>query len=70
VPDAVRFGIVQRTQGVAKIEYVVERNHYPFAHGVLEVAEGKPQGENGEIIETQARAFLASYLRRNGIGEV
>lgn len=65
-----RFGIVQRTNGVAKVRYVVEREHYPFAHGVLELAEGEPQGDATEIVETQARAFLASYLRRNGNGEV
>jgi hypothetical protein len=68
-PDAVRFGIVQRANGVARVQYVVERDHYPFAHGILELAEDKRQAERDEPVVAQARAFLGSYLRRNLNGE-
>jgi hypothetical protein len=41
-PDAVRFGIVQRQDGVATIRYVVERDHHPFDHGTLLLQESGP----------------------------
>jgi hypothetical protein len=66
-PDAVRFGIVRRKDGVATILYVIERNHHPFDHGTLELPEGTEQGalqREGKLVERQARAFLGSYLRR------
>lgn len=65
-PDAVRFGIVDRSRGVAKIQYVVERDHYPYDHGILELTESDATTPHTEIVRAQARAFLASYLRRNG----
>ena len=67
-PDAVRFGIVQRDRGIATVEYVIERNHYPFDHGKLELRESEsPLGGTAatSLLERQARAFLSSYLRRN-----
>jgi len=62
-PDAVRFGIVKRQDGVATIRYVRERDHHPFDDGTLEIQESAPSGET--ILARQAGAFLASYLRRN-----
>jgi len=71
-PDAVRFGIVRRIDGVATVRYVVERNHHPFDHGTLELPEGEGRQpaneEHAEILERQARAFLLSYLRRTSEG--
>ncbi len=62
-PDAVRFGIVRRQAGMATIRYVVERNHHPFDEGTLELRE-TADGDS-TLLERQARAFLASYLRRS-----
>jgi hypothetical protein len=68
-PDAVRFGIVQRNGGVATIQYVVERDHYPFDHGTLQLREGAPpDSADGRLVERQARAFLYSYVRRASEG--
>lgn len=64
-PDAVRFGIVSRREGVATLEYVIERNHYPFEHGELQLRETAPASSDITLVERQARAFLSSYLRRN-----
>jgi len=63
-PDAVRFGIVRREGGMAAIRYVIERDHHPFADGTLELTEAGPADD--ELLQRQARAFLSSYLRRNG----
>jgi hypothetical protein len=62
-PDAVRFGIVRREGGTAAIRYVMERDHHPFDHGMIELTEAA--ANDGELLQRQARAFLGSYLRRN-----
>jgi hypothetical protein len=55
---------------VATIRYVVERDHHPFDDGILELRENDLR-DDGRLTESestlarQARAFLASYLRRN-----
>ncbi len=67
-PDAVRFAIVQRRDGVARILYVVERDHQPYEHGTIELAETGAHPEGSPAMERQARAFLASYLRRTEQG--
>ncbi|HEY3835961.1 MAG TPA: hypothetical protein VGL72_05300 [Bryobacteraceae bacterium] len=64
VPDAVRFGIVERKGGTARIQYVMERDHHPYSHGSLELREDGA-GEPEPILTRQARAYLDSYLRRN-----
>ncbi len=69
-PDAVRFGIIERSRGLATIQYVIERDHLPHDQGILEIAESQLHTGQGEILERQARAYLASYLRRNSNGEV
>jgi hypothetical protein len=63
VADAVRFGILRREGGKATIQFVMERDHHPFDSGTLEVEESAAGG--GTVLARQARAFLASYLRRN-----
>jgi hypothetical protein len=67
-PDVVRFGIMERTAGSAVIRFVVERDHHPFDHGTLALAEtaaADASPADAPLIERQARAFLSSYLRRN-----
>ena len=66
--DAVRFSIASENEGIVQVVYVMEREHSPEAHGVLEysVVESNWRGEVGEILAAQARAFLARYLERDG----
>jgi hypothetical protein len=54
--DAVRFTIAGHQGDTVSIYYVVERDHYPFAHGA-----GFPQDET---LRRQAEAYVDSYLRR------
>ncbi len=66
-PDAVRFAISNHTGTLVRLNYVLERDHHPFAYGPLEfdAATGRfldPPIEEG--LRTQARAYLSSYLRR------
>lgn len=63
--DAVRFGIVRREAGIATIRYVLERNHLPFQDGTVELPESPDGAREDSLLTRQARAFLASYLRRN-----
>jgi len=66
-PDAVRFAIARDEGACISVSYVVERDHHPFAHGSIEYSR---TGETfvsppaSEIFGRQARAYLASYLRR------
>lgn len=67
-PDAIRFTIVRDDGAVLRLYYVAERDHHPFAHGPLEYACAAsaiagPQA-GSEILEAQAAAYAASYLRR------
>jgi hypothetical protein len=62
-PDAVRFGIVKREAGLTTLRYVIERDHHPFDDGILQLQEAS--AADATVLERQARAFLASYLRRN-----
>ena len=66
-PDAVRFTIRRDEGAILHIYYVLERDHHPFAHGPLEfvpatgtfaATPASPQ------FDQQARAYVASYLRR------
>jgi hypothetical protein len=66
-PDAARFTIRQDDGASLRLYYVLERNHQPFAHGPLEfrldeaVLTTTPAGS---LTDRQARAYVASYLRR------
>ena len=66
-PDAVRFTINADNGASLRLYYVLERDHHPFAHGPLEYsledcsfAAAAPS----QSIDAQARAYIASYLRR------
>jgi hypothetical protein len=61
----VRFGIVERGGGVTRVRWVRERDHHPFDDGVLELRDGDGASQ-GSVLERQARAYVASYLRRLG----
>jgi hypothetical protein len=59
-PDAVRFSICRHEGEAVSIQYVLERDHLPFAHGRLE----HPAVTESELLTRQARAYVESYLRR------
>ncbi|HLH39629.1 MAG TPA: hypothetical protein VKX39_10815 [Bryobacteraceae bacterium] len=66
-PDAVRFSLIAEDKQRIRIVYVLERDHAPHSHGAIEYSKadaGLP-GAAGRL-EAQARAFVASHLRRAG----
>ena len=65
--DAVRFLIARHSNDLIQIQYVVECDHHPHAHGSLEYfpARSALAGEDLDpMLERQALAYVASYLRR------
>ena len=67
VPDAVRFTIAFDRDGVIGVEWVMEKDHLPFAHGPLAYsrdAAGFVEAHPDTRLTQQARAYVASYLRR------
>jgi hypothetical protein len=68
-PDAVRFTIFRDDGRLVQVGYVVERDHYPFAHGGLEFSRAAAAfvtAPETEILHRQACAYVTSYLRRKG----
>jgi hypothetical protein len=66
-PDAVRFTISSHENTAIRIDYVVERDHHPFAHGRLEystAAAGFAMPPETATLGRQAQAYVESYLRR------
>ena len=66
-PDAVRFAVTQDDGSCVRIYLVIERDHCPFSHGLLEYSRELGAFFNppaDQIIERQARAYVESYLRR------
>jgi hypothetical protein len=65
-PDAVRFSVARRQDGVVKLVWILEKDHSPAEHGLVEYRESS--GEFVEALrsplEAQARAFVEQYLRR------
>jgi len=68
--DAVRFLIARDQDALIRIEYVVERDHHPYAHGALEYSRALG-GFSGSGVNTvlarQALAYVTSYLRRRPV---
>ena len=62
--DAIRFSITGDTGGVIKMVYIIEKDHAPAAHGVLQFPEAGEVTGVSALIAQQARAFLESYLHR------
>lgn len=64
-PDAVRFTVARDAERMILLSFAVEKNHLPYAQGMLEYSRAEQAfvvNPNG-LIEQQARAYLASYLR-------
>lgn len=64
--DAVRFCISRDSGDLVQVMYAIEQDHHPLAHGTVEYA--RSSGTFGTALnaklETQARAYISSYLRR------
>ena len=66
-PDAVRFTIAGDDGATLRLYYVIERDHHPFAHGPLACSPASGEwsiSPPDEALRGQARAYVASYLRR------
>jgi hypothetical protein len=66
--DAVRFTVARDEGGVIGIYYVAEKNHLPQSHGPLEYSRDTGAftlAHTNAILQRQAEAYLASYLRRH-----
>jgi hypothetical protein len=66
-PDSVRFAIARDSDQRILVSFAVERDHRPHSQGSLEFSrpDGKFIAANSDsLIEKQAGAYLASYLRR------
>jgi len=64
-PDAVRFAVVRDAGSMIFLSFAVEKNHLPYAQGVLEYSRAERAfvvSHPNRLIEQQARAYLASYL--------
>jgi hypothetical protein len=68
-PDAVRFTVSGDQGASLRIDYVLERDHHPFAHGPLHYSVASAAFVDppaGETMRRQAQAYVESYLRRKG----
>jgi hypothetical protein len=66
-PDAVRFTIRRESRSSISLFYVLESDHHPFAYGPLDYsleAAGFTGSHPDAVLQRQARAYVASYLRR------
>ena len=66
-PDAVRFNISNDDGDPVRVAWVIERNHFPVAHGSLSYSlesYGFLAPLPDEHLVRQALAYMASYRRR------
>jgi hypothetical protein len=64
-PDPERFAVVRDADRMILVSFAVEKNHLPYAQGVLEYSRAEQSfvvSHPNRLIEQQARAYLASYL--------
>ena len=57
--DAVRFSVLGDQDGRITLVYILEKDHSPMEHGLMDYATGAR-----EPLASQARAFVESYLRQ------
>ena len=62
--DAVRFSVVSDDAERVRLVYILEKNHAPTEHGVIEYfrLDSRIDGITGGILLLQSRAFIESYL--------
>ncbi len=67
--DAVRFSISHDREGLIRIYWVMEKDHLPVSHGLLDYARAgqtfTPPSADACLAQ-QARAYVRSYQRRKG----
>ena len=63
-PDATRFSVTSDTGGVIRMVYVIEKDHAPASHGVLEFSGSGEVSGVSNLLARQATAFLESYRHR------
>jgi hypothetical protein len=71
-PDAVRFAVSSDDGASIRLRFAVERDHHPFAHGVLDYSRSADRfaaEPPGELLARQARAYLERYMFRKGEGK-
>jgi hypothetical protein len=63
--DAVRFHLCAESEGLIRIQYVLEKDCWPVSSGALECSQPVEICGNADTILTrQAASFVESYLRR------
>ena len=65
-PDAVRFTIARDADQKILVRFATEKDHHPHAQGSLEFSRAAGKfvlSESGRLMEKQAGAYVASYLR-------
>ncbi|HVO99707.1 MAG TPA: hypothetical protein VMT15_16660 [Bryobacteraceae bacterium] len=60
VADVVRFSML----GGDRLVWILERDHTPVEHGVLEMKDGEPIGTMDDPMDSQALMFVDAYMRR------
>lgn len=66
IADAVRFSVSGNADGIVKIVWILEKDHAPVEHGLLEYTKstGAFVAEPAAVLGVQARIFVENYLRR------
>ena len=70
--DAVRFNIVSDANQMILVSFAIEKAHHPHAQGALEFSRAAAAftvAHPDPLIEKQAGAYLAGYLRRRPSSE-
>jgi hypothetical protein len=71
LPDAVRFCVSHDQSGIIRIQWVIEKDHLPFAQGSLEYSRERADFTAAHAdarLTRQAQVYVSSYLRRTGDG--
>jgi len=66
-PDSVRFHIARDADQMILVSFAIEKDHYPESRGVLPFSRKAVAfltGHPNPLLEAQARAYVAGYLRR------
>jgi hypothetical protein len=63
--DAVRFSVIGNEDGVLRVVWILEKDHAPIEHGVLEYRESSREFIEAPVgvLSVQARIFVENYLR-------
>jgi hypothetical protein len=64
--DAVRFSVARKSDGMVTLIWILEKDHAPKEHGLLEYRESTREfiAPAGGVLGVQARVFVENYLQR------